>query len=77
MKQVLAADPPATEAALKSLLAIMQTSKLMDSTMSQVGGMLQNSMKQVMAGKELTELAEDTAATLKATAQAPPKSPGQ
>ena len=125
---LVAADPPASAASLKSLLSIMQASKLMDSTMSQMDGLLQSSMKQVMAGilkeginweklepmmigiyqqsftqkdvdgmltfykskagqaviakmpvvmPKIQNLAEGTAAKLKATQQAPVKSPGQ
>lgn len=47
----IAAEPPASEASVRELLAITQSRKLVDSTMGQVDTMMQRSMKQALAGQ--------------------------
>lgn len=47
----IAAEPPASEASVRELLAITQSRKLVDSTMGQVDAMMQRSMKQALAGQ--------------------------
>lgn len=49
-----AADAPASEASIRELLTVTQSEKLVDSTMGQIDSMMQNSMKQALAGQTLT-----------------------
>lgn len=50
----IAADAPASEASIRELLTVTQSEKLVDSTMGQIDSMMQNSMKQALAGQTLT-----------------------
>ena len=49
-----AADEPASETSIRQLFEVMQTQKLLDSTMAQMDTMMQNSMKQAVGAKTLT-----------------------
>jgi hypothetical protein len=54
MPPAIAAEPPASEASVRALLAVTQSEKLLDSTMGQIDAMMQRSMRQALAGQTLT-----------------------
>lgn len=49
----VAAEPLASEASVRALLAVTQSEKLLDSTMGQIDAMMQRSMRQALAGQTL------------------------
>ncbi len=54
MSPAIAAEPPASEASVRALLAVTQSEKLLDSTLGQIDTMMQRSMMQALAGQKLT-----------------------